>query len=193
MAFLDFLIGKRGKVKQQPTMNPQQMALLNQLLGQQQSGYQSPLMQQGQSYLSSILSGGPEAFSAYEAPALRQFNEQILPDIAEYFSGLGASSSSGLNQTLGQAGAGLAERLAAQRAGLRSDAYNQVLQGQGLQQQQGQALLGVRPFENVYQQGQPGLLSLLGAGIGTGLGAGLGNIGSSYLTNRFAPRFGGRY
>lgn len=193
MAFLRSLFGgSRGKVKQVPTMSPQQQALLNQLVSQQMSGYQSPLMQQGQSYLSSLFGRGPGAFSEYEAPILRQFNEDILPSIAERFAGVGGLSSSGFNQALGQAGASLAENLAAQRAGLRSDALQKILAMQQLQQGQQASLLGVSPFQNFYQPGQPGLLSILGAGAGAGLGEGFGKIGAARLAQTLFPerRFG---
>jgi hypothetical protein len=131
MAFLDFLFGgkQHEKIKQIPTMSKEQQALFSQLLG----GLSGPLGQ-GFGNLSQILSGDPEAFKAYEAPAMRQFNQEIVPGIAERFSSLGggAQHSSAFGQQMGQAGAALSENLAAQRAGLQQNAMSQLAQLLGI-------------------------------------------------------------
>ncbi len=54
------------------------------------------------------------------APEMRRFREDILPDIAEQFSGHGGLSSSGFRNSAIGAGTDLAERLGAIRAQLRS-------------------------------------------------------------------------
>jgi len=145
MGFLDFLFGKSGKSFPVQTMTGEQSDLLKQLL----SGLSGPLSS-GLGNLQALLGGGEEAYKAYEAPAMRQFNEQIIPGIAARFSGLGAGAqgSSAFPQALSQAGASLSENLAAQRAGLQSQALSQLLGflGQGLGQQSFQ-----------YQQRQPDL------------------------------------
>lgn len=112
------------------TLNPQQATLLQQLLGsmtgQSANIQQNPLYQSGGNYLQKILSGDT---SEFEAPLMRQFNEQIIPGIAERFSGLGsgAQSSSAFQQALGGAGADLSERLGALRGGLQMQAVPQAL------------------------------------------------------------------
>lgn len=65
---------------------------------------------------------GGEGAETFAAPVKRQFEEQIVPGLAERFSGLGsgAQSSSAFSQALGTAGADLSERLAAM-AGQRED------------------------------------------------------------------------
>lgn len=131
--------------KQISTLSSGQKSLLSQILsslqGQSSNIQQSPLFQQGSSYLSNLLSGSPEATAAFEAPYMRQFNEQIVPGLAERFSGLGsgAQSSSAFSQALGAAGAGLSENLAALRSALQMQAVPQAL---GYSQQPVSNLLG---------------------------------------------------
>lgn len=120
--------------QQLSTMSKGQSGLLKQLLGSLQGQstniQQSPLFQQGSSFLQSLLSGSPEATAAFEAPYMRQFNEQIIPQLAERFSGAGAGaqSSSAFQQALGQSGADLSERLAALKGNLGMQAAGQGLQ-----------------------------------------------------------------
>lgn len=121
--------------------------LLGQLMGQSSDIGQNPLYQQGSNYLQQLLSGSPESSAAFEAPAMRQFNEQIVPGLAERFSGMGAGaqSSSAFQQALGQAGAGLSENLQAMRSGLQFGGLGQAL---GYAQQ---------PISNLQGFGQLGL------------------------------------
>ena len=129
---------KKGKFmpagyRQLSTMSGGQSQLLKQLLGalqgQSSNIQQSPLFQQGSSYLQNLLSGSPQSTAAFEAPYMRQFNEQTIPALAERFSGLGsgAQSSSAFNQALGAAGAGLSENLASLRAQLQMSGLGQAL------------------------------------------------------------------
>lgn len=112
--------------KQISTLNPQQQSLFNQQ-AQGLGAIQPQIMQ----YLQQLLSGDPSASEAFAAPYMRQFNEQIVPGIAERFAGAGALSSSGFQQALGQAGAGLAENLASLREGLKFNAAQQGQRGIG--------------------------------------------------------------
>lgn len=163
MSLLDFLFGKKPETQQIPTMDPQQQQLLSQLLG----GLGGPL-KSGLGGLGSLLGGDTEAF---EAPAMRQFQEQIVPGIAERFSGIGggAQQSSAFQQALGQAGAGLSERLAMQRAGLQQQGLGQLSQLLGLG-------LGQKPFGIGMQPGTSGFLGGLAPGIGAGIGGGLSRL-----------------
>lgn len=166
------------------TLSKPQSRVLEQLLGSlggtPPNIQQSPLFQSGSSYLSSLLSGNPEATAAFEAPYLRQFNEQIVPGLAERFAGMGAGaqSSSAFNQALGAAGAGLQENLASLREGLRFQAVPQAL---GFAQQpvanyQGLAGLGLGTQARGYVPRQkPFWQELL-----LGLGGGLSQLGGSY-------------
>jgi len=159
------LFGSPGKIKALPTTTPQQQSLLSQLL----SGLGGPLGS-GLQNLQQMLSGSPEALEAYRAPAMREFKEQIVPGIAERFSGMGAGAqqSSAFGQTMGQAGAGLAENLALQKAQLQQNAMGQLQNLFGMSQQP--------QFQ--YQQipGKTGFLPGLGQAFGqaAGMGGGMG-------------------
>ena len=178
MVFMGGILGGRPeRVMQTPLYTPQQEAVLNQLLG----GAQQQLPQ-GFEFLQNILSQNPQAMQAYERPALRQFEEQILPTIAERFTGdygTGSSRSSAFGQQLGQAGAGLAENLQAQRAGLGFQGLQGLLQLLS-------GGLGERT-QRTFRPSQPGLLTgllqnLVG-GTTTGVGYGIGQAGSSGLAS----------
>lgn len=166
----ELIFGKAGKMQAMPTLAPEQQQLFSQLLG----GLQGP-MQSGLSNLGQLLSGDTEA---YEAPAMRQFQEQIVPGIAERFTGMGAGAqgSSAFGQQLGQAGAGLAENLAMQRAGL---------QQQGLSQLSGLFGQAMQPtFQWQQMPGTQGFLNPLLQGIGGGLGQGAGFGGIGWLAKK---------
>jgi len=162
MGLLSFLFGKKGKIEQVPTMNAQQQQLLSQLLSN--LGGAST---EGLGFLQNLLSGDTEAF---EAPLQRQFQEEIVPGLAERFSGIGsgAQGSSAFGQALGSAGAGLAEQLGAMRGNLQMQGLGQLGNFMNLG-------MGARPFENVYQPGSSGFLGGLSGGIGSMLGGGIGS------------------
>lgn len=117
-----------------------------------------------------LLSGSPESYEKFEAPMMRQFNEQVVPGIAERFTGVGGQSSA-FQQALGNAGAGLQENLASMRGGLQQQGAQGLLQA--LMGLSGQGL-GTHAFENVYQPKAPSFLQSLFGGIGGGVGSGLG-------------------
>lgn len=139
MGLRSFLFGKGPQATQLPTVNPQQQMLMDWLLSQGKQGL------------------GQDAefnFEPIEKQAMTQFNSQIIPSIAERFAGTGARNSSAFQSALGQAGAGLAENLAALKAQYGF---------QGAQNRQQNALnmlgMGLRPtFENLYSEESPGLL-----------------------------------
>ena len=91
----------------------------------------NPLYQEGSDYLQNLLSGSPEAFENFEAPYMQNFQENVLPDIANRFAGMGTGnsglSSSGFQQTLAQSGRGLQRDLASMRSGLQMQGLNQSL------------------------------------------------------------------
>jgi hypothetical protein len=190
-----FLFGKKEKMQQIPRFTPEQQSLLNNILGQLQGQNtnitQNPLYQGGSSYLQELLSGSPESTAAFEAPYKRQFNEEIVPGLAERFSGAGAGSqrSSAFQNALGQAGAGLSERLASLREGLRSGASQQAL---GYAQQpisnfSGLAGLGLTPsFESFLRPQTGGFLG----GLFGGAAQGAGQAGGSALMAKLLPLLG---
>lgn len=177
------LFGSGGKVKQANTMNPQQMQLQQQLMQGLQGG-QSNLP--GMEWLQQLLNNDPEAFAAYEAPAMRQFQQEIVPGIAERFSGMGmgAQGSSAFQQQLASAGGRLSQDLAGQRAGLRQGAMSQLqgLYGQAMQPS----------FQNFYQQPTQGLIPGMVGGIGQGAGYAAGNMfGGSAMQRLMGGGYGG--
>lgn len=194
MALLDFLFGSRDKLQKVPTMTPQQNQVLSQLLSQLGLGGQGTTggnFQGANQYLSELLSGDENAYRQFEAPYMRQFNEQTIPGLAERFAGAGAQggalSSSGFGQALGAAGAGLQENLASLRAGLRGGAATQA---QGQYNQQLGLGLGAQPFGYQTRQGSSGLIPNLLGHLGAGLNPGaVSGIGGS-MQNLYRSLFG---
>ncbi len=142
--------GDKDSFQQLGTQNQNQQNYQNDIFGGLNGG-QSNIP--GMEYLQSLFSDNPDAFKAFEAPMMRQFNEQTIPGIAERFSGMGAGSrnSSAFNNSAAMAGSRLSENMGAQRAGLRSGAMNQL---------QGFGRMGMgQSFENLHIPGQGGLLN----------------------------------
>jgi hypothetical protein len=154
----NFLLGTPPETKQLPTMNKGQQQLLSQLLqmlnpqGQLGQGNQEAIDLQRQ-----YLDPSSQAVNQFAQPYMNQFNQEVIPNLAERFAGMGAMggglSSSGFGQALGAAGGNLQTQLAALKAGLGQQA------GQSLMNQysntSGQAL-GQRPFGYVQQPGTQG-------------------------------------
>lgn len=156
------------------TLDPMQKAAWPQLF-QMANLQQSPLFQQGSNYLQNLLSGSPEAFQSFEAPFMRQFQEQIIPQLAERFSGVGARNSSGFQQALGQAGAGLSENLASLRSGLQMQALPQSLNFAQAPFNNLRSLMDVQT--QAFLPKQPSGWQRFLSGITPGLGSGLGMLG----------------
>lgn len=176
------LFGSPGRIQAMPSFSPEQQQMLGQLIqGLQGGGTGGGPLGGGLQHLQQLLGGGDESF---EKPAMRQFQEQIVPSIAERFSGMGAGAqqSSAFGQQLGAAGAGLSENLAQQREGLKTQGLSQLMKMLGIGMQS--------PFQ--YQQipGQQGGLQSLFGGLGGGLGSGLGLLGMGSLGKLFG--FGGK-
>lgn len=185
-SFDDFIFGTPDKLKKIGTGTKQQQKFG----GKDLIGMLQQMMQQGggldsaNQYDQSLLSQGPEAFQNFSEPYLQQFEEQILPQIAERFAGMGALSSSGFGQALGGAASGLQSQLA--------QIFSQ-LQGQAAGRQQGQFTnlsqigLGYSPHAYEKQKGSSGAFGPLAAGIGFGLGGPAGGALASGISNLFKP------
>ena len=110
-----FLFGSNDKFRRMPTETPEQQGLHGNLLqnAMQLSQQNAQMAQPGggynnaQNYYNSIFQPGNQAYEQFASPFMNQFQEQILPMLAERFAGQGALSSSGFGQALGGAGAGL--------------------------------------------------------------------------------------
>ena len=117
------LFGKKERVQQYNRYTPQQQSAMNQLLMQ---GLQNA------------------DFGPIEQREINRFNTQIIPGLAERFTSMGnGQRSSGFQQALGMAGAGLGESLASQRS-----QFGMQQLGMGLSPQ----------FENVFRPRQPGAI-----------------------------------
>lgn len=188
----DMLFGSKDKIKNRSTLSPDQMNLLNNLI-------------------SSLTGGGGafgDLFGAFDPsqaadvfqkgvsdPAMRNFQQRIMPGIQQSFADQGASS--GLYNSLAGAGRDLQENLSSQLA-------NFIFQSQ--QQQKGNQLsglglgLGTQTMQPYIQQGSsgflPGLLSNFAGGAGVGIGSLLpslfgGSSGSAPFGTRGANRGAG--
>jgi hypothetical protein len=182
---MGFWVGEKSKLKKFDTLNKGQEGLHAQLIRHlNMRGSQienQPMFQQGSDFLSRIMSQDPETMRQFEAPMMRQFNEQIVPGLAERFSGMGARSSSAFNQTMGQAGASLSEQIAAMRANLGMGAaqqafgyaqmpFQQMMQKAGLAM--GTPTFGYQALEGRTGAGQ-GFVSGLGQAAGKALFGGV--------------------
>jgi hypothetical protein len=206
----EFLLGKGDQFEKLATGTKEQKRLHNQILQQAMGMSQnandrlsSDLANSGegygqaQDYYKSLLQPGNEAFERFSQPYMNQFNEQILPGIAERFAGSGGLSSSGFAQAVGGAGAGLQSQLAqlfsqlqSQAAGQQTGQYNSLLSGlMGQANQQSQFGLGYQPFAYNLKSGHtgflPGLLGGFGASFGGPAGGAIGNQAGSTFSNMF--------
>lgn len=190
-----FFTGSPGKYQQRSTLGPEQQPLYQQLQQALQGQGAGGAFGQSADYYRDLLSDDSQNFQAFAAPEQRRFNEETIPGLAEQFAGMGSGglSSSGFRNAAVNAGTDLSERLGAIRAQLRQ---------QGAQGLSGLGQFGLGNFnENIYKQGQPGLIDTIGQGIGTGIGMfgkGYGQAlgaGNNWLSNKFgksSPYGGGQ-
>lgn len=142
-------------------------------------------------YYRNNLSDNPADFAAFAAPALRQYNQDIVPGISEQFAGMGAGglSSSGFRNAQIQGATDLSERLGALRANLRQ-ASAAGLQGIGE--------VGLRSYsQNMETQpGSEGFLApaigALGTAAGSAIGGPIGGAIGSGVGNAVGNWFGGK-
>lgn len=191
MALFDFLFGKPDQQRQQNILTPEQQEALQRYFNQ--GIEKSPLYGAGSNYLQNLLGGGEGAYSALEGPLMQQFQQQIVPGLAERFAGMGtgagAGNSSAFYNSLGQAGKDLSTNLGALRGGLQMQGLGQALNY--AQQPYSNTLsgLGVRSFIPQYQQGNQGFLGNILGGIGAGFGGPFGSALGSGLGSGISGLF----
>lgn len=161
---------RREKIQRVSPLRPQQEQLFSQLQATLSGEPSGGAFGELGDFYRGLLSG--EGAEQFEAPLRRQFQEEILPGIAEQFAGMGAGGlqSGGFAQETGRAGTDLAERLGAMRAGLRQE---------GAAGLSGLAQTGLSPVdEMLFRPRQPGgfekFLGAAGGGLGTAVGTALG-------------------
>lgn len=177
---------KNDRLKKVATGTKEQQALhsniLSKAMGMQQGQQGYDLANQ---YYNNLLGGNQgQAFQQFADPYMQQFQEQVLPQIAERFAGLGALSSSGFGQALGGAASGLQGQLAQLFSQLQSQAagqqYNQYNQFGQQQNQLAQLGLGYEPFQYVNQKGSLGFGGPFAAGVSQNLPGILTGIASLF-------------
>lgn len=173
MGFWDFFweSGRDPSFSKVSNYTPQQQKLLNSDIRQarrlQRGGYNDAM-----SLLQQYLDPQSDVYQNFEAPYMQQFEQQVVPGLAERFAGLGAMggglSSSGFGQALGAAGANLQTQLASMKEQYRRQAINDLL---GQYNQLTNRGLNARSFENTYDPGTQGQLGFGGELIKGGISA----------------------
>lgn len=170
----DFLFGNRNPpIQRAGRFTDQQQQMFGNLFSGLEGGEAKGPFGDMMANIRSLLSGEPGAYDEYEAPLKRQFEQEIIPGIAERFAGLGTGgslSSSGFQQAGVQAGVDLSERLGALRGQLRQGAMGQLSNLMNF---------GATPQFEMYQQEPtmgliPGALQAAGSAGGNALGLLLG-------------------
>lgn len=117
---------------------------------------QNKQYQQGGEWLNSLFND-PEFFRKFEAPLMRQYEEETIPGLTNRFAAMGsggALGSTGFRNQLAREGERLHENIAAQRGNMQQQGVNQSLQysqapGQDYYQLLN-SVLGPQP-NNIYQ------------------------------------------
>lgn len=167
--FWSALFGHPEENYQQSTLGPDQMGNFRSLQGAAQGPGSGGAFGQSADYYRDLLSDDSQTANQMMAPDMRRFQQDILPQIAERFSGYGGAGSSGFRNASLQAGTDLAERLGSIRANLRQQGA-QGLQGIG------QSSLG-NYYENINRPETGGLIG----GTLKGLGEGFGKVAGTWL------------
>lgn len=178
--------GSGDKLNKIPTKTKSQQALLNQLLGMiSPNGQLGGAYNQGIGLQQQLMNPNSEAVQQFTQPYMDQFNNQIVPQLAERFAGMGAMggglSSSGFGQSLSAAGGQLQNQLSALKAGLGQQAA-QSLMGQ----YNNMANLGLGTDSFAYQQQAPSMGSGMLQGYASqgfpGAAQGLNSLSDWYKT-----------
>lgn len=158
--FGEFLFGTKGKNKKLSTQTPEQEQLLKLMTEGLASG-EGPLKDIFGEF-------DPAAFEeGVSKPALKQFQDEILPLLQEKFISGNQVLGSGMQRAGAKAGTDLQSRLAQ----LMYEAQNQQKQNrvQGLN-----TALGTKATENIYKPATEGAVQGFVRGAGEGLGKGAG-------------------
>ena len=187
---MGLFFGKPEKFQQLSNLNKGQQNLQQQLLMALQGQGAGGAFGDIADYYRSLMDPSSDAAKAFEAPMMREYNEDIIPGLAEQFAGMGsgAMSSSGFQNAAMREGTNLSERLAAMRQGLRQ---------QGAQGLSGLTMQGMQPsIENIHRPATSGLFGgilqaaapaagmALGSAFGP-LGAAAGGAAGNWLTKKF--------
>lgn len=158
--FNELLFGKKDKIKQVPTQSKDQM-MIAKLIREGLASGKGPFADLFGSFDSAAFEKG------VTEPALKNFRERILPMLQEKFISGNQVGGSGMRNEFSRAGEDLQSQLAA--------LMYQAQQGQQQNRLSGlQTLLGTKPFENIYKQGDTGIWQAAAQGVGKGVGQAAG-------------------
>ena len=179
------LFGEGDRMEEVSNLTGGQQDLFNQLMQALQGGGAGGAFGGAADYYRDLLDPSGEAMEKFAAPEMRRFQEEIMPQLAERFAGMGSggalNSSMFRNAATREAGS-LSERLAAMRAGL---------QQQGAAGMAGLGQQALRPTMTPTRvKGTPGLIGGALESASTGLGEGLSAGISGYMQNLLSPKKG---
>jgi len=180
--------GKKDKFSQIGNLNPQQNQQLGNVLNQANaSGQAGGNYNLAEQYQNRMLQGDPEAYAQWAQPYETQFNEQMLPGIAERFAGLSGAHGNPANYSgFGQAIGGAATQFKSNLASLYAQIQQQAAQHATGQYNTLNSLgLGTQAFQNAYQPGSVGALGQIASGAGQGIGQGIGQKIGTNFSNMF--------
>lgn len=217
--FKNFLLGSPDKLEKIPTHNKEQDKLHQELLSQLRGGqegyneaneFNRQNLQRGNEGIDDFKQfldpyQNKEAFKQFSDPYMTQFNEEILPGIAERYAN--NLSSSSFSQALGGAASGMQSQLAklfAQlvgnyQTGRRSDEQFR----QNSQQNSANSLtnqyqnltntaLSYEPFAYNKKKGSTGFLGPMLGGVGTAVAGPLGGQLAGQFGNSVSENYNGR-
>ncbi len=171
-SFSDFMFGSESKMK---NFNKDSlMALLEMLNGGGLQG--NDLYGGGSNFLQSLFSNDPQQMQQFQAPYMENFQQNIVPDIANRFAGMGTGASglnsSGFQQTLAQSGRGLQKDLASMRMQQQMQGLPQALQYAQQPISNAMTAAGMVPNQYYERPGQQGMvqsgLNSFAQGFGSG-------------------------
>lgn len=181
----NFLLGTPEQRENVSTLRPEQEGLYNQLVQAGQQPGAGGAFGTAADYYRNLLSDDSADYKSFSAPAIRQYNEEIVPGLSEQFAGMGSGglSSSGFRNAQVQGATDLSERLGQIRANLRQSAVQglQNIGSQGLQNYS-QNMVTQPGSEGFISQVAPAVASA-GLAYATGnpmmaMGAGQGMVGA---------------
>jgi hypothetical protein len=206
--FQKALMGTQGRLKKVDTLSHGQSKLLDFLsknrLPNLPSAKNNPMFQTGQGYLQNLLGQQPqERYQGLEAPYMRQFQQEIMPGIAEQYAGAGALNSSGFQNAAASAGQSLMERLASlnlnqqnifrnqqlsaipQAQSYSQQPFNEQITRRNIQQNRFNTAMATPAFGYQNIAGQPGIgqglaQNMIYSGLGGGGMSGMGGVGNMF-------------
>lgn len=154
---------KKGTYGSQPTMIPEQQNMFKQFL-------QNMPMQEGFDVMKQQLQGD----TGQRESTMRDYRENIMPEIAERFAGTNSTRSSAFDQAMLESGERLASNLNAQQTQGKQNALGMLsnMMGQGF---------NTRSTFPTYKQPQQSMGQSLAPMFGDLFGSGLSMLGKHYL------------